>query len=98
MNDFEKNSIFEAYHGSPTDYYNEYIYPDNKGFQLGNVNTPFLFMGHTHYVMEKKICDTMVINPGSIGQPRDFNKPSFAVVDTNSINVELEDMTIRKKN
>jgi len=31
----------------------------------------------------------LVINPGSIGQPRDYNKPSFVVVDTSSKNTEF---------
>jgi len=35
MKDYEKNNIYEAYHGSPNNYYNEYIYPDNKDFKIG---------------------------------------------------------------
>jgi putative phosphoesterase len=89
MQIFEQNNIYEAYHGSPNNYLNEYIYPDNESFKLDSVSTPFLFMGHTHYLMEKNIQDTLVINPGSIGQPRDYNKPSFAVIETVSKDTEL---------
>ncbi|MFT5660486.1 MAG: putative phosphodiesterase [Sulfurimonas sp.] len=83
---YEKNSLFEAYHGSPNNYLEEYIYPDtNFNFEL---NVPFIFLGHTHYPMCKKINDTFIINPGSIGQPRDFNHGSFTIVDLKDKKIE----------
>ena len=98
MLEYEKNDIYEAYHGSPNnDFYDEYIYPDNDGASLYKVNSPFLFLGHTHYNMLKKLSNTQLINPGSIGQPRDYNEPSFAVVDTNSNKVEMVRFTYNKK-
>ena len=82
----EKNQYFEAYHGSPNNYLEDYIYPDTSmDFKL---NTPFVFLGHTHYPMNKRINDTIVINPGSIGQPRDFNQGSFSIVDLKEQKVE----------
>ena len=89
LQDYEKNDIYEAYHGSPDNYLNEYIYPDNKFSTFECIPTPFLFMGHTHYLMNKNINNTIIINPGSIGQPRDYNQPSFAVIDTISKHTEL---------
>lgn len=88
MQDFEKNKLYVAYHGSPNNYLNEYIYPDNDDYCFKNIESPYLFLGHTHYNMKKKYKDTTIINPGSIGQPRDYNEPSFCIVDFASNKVE----------
>ena len=96
MQDFEKNEIYEAYHGSPSNYFSEYIYPDNRTLKF-NMHLPYLFLGHTHYQMDKRINNTRIINPGSIGQPRDMNKPSFAVVDTKENQVEFVRFDYDKK-
>lgn len=83
---FEKNSYYEAYHGTPDNYLDEYLYPDTvKEFETG---VPVVFTGHTHYPMERKIQDTLFINPGSVGQPRDHNQGSFSIVDLKNIKVE----------
>lgn len=82
----EKNNYYEAYHGSPNNYTHEYIYPDTKiNF---TTDVPFVFLGHTHYPMNKKIKDTTIINPGSIGQPRDYNKGSFFIIDLKGKKIE----------
>ncbi len=97
MKDFEKNGIYEAYHGSPNNYYSEYIYPDNTNLVLDTNCAPYLFLGHTHYQMDKYINHTRVINPGSIGQPRDINQPSFAIIDTDNNCMEVIRYTYNKK-
>jgi predicted phosphodiesterase len=84
--DCERNEYFEAYHASPNDYTNEYIYP-NTPISL-KTSVPFVFLGHTHYPMYKKINDTIILNPGSIGQPRDFNEGSFSIVDLKDKKIE----------
>lgn len=83
---YEKNTDFEAYHGTPDNYLDEYLYPDTQ--REFAVEAPIVFTGHTHYPMERKIQDTLFVNPGSIGQPRDFNKGSFSIVDLKNIKVE----------
>jgi len=83
--DFDKNNYYDAYHGSPN-LIDEYIYPNTiVNFTL---NKTFTFLGHTHYPMIRKINNKYIINPGSIGQSRDHNKGSFAIVDI--LNKEVE--------
>jgi len=89
LQDYEKNQVYEAYHGSPNNYLTEYIYPDNNNLSFPTLKSKFLFLGHTHYNMDKKYYDTRIINPGSIGQPRDYNKPSFCIVDLKNDLVEM---------
>jgi predicted phosphodiesterase len=40
-------------------------------------------MGHTHYPMQNKIGRTLLINPGAVGQPRNYNPGAhWALCDT----------------
>ena len=62
-------------HGSPwnTD---EYIYPNKFNKFKNNLNRykyDYIFLGHTHIQMNKKINKKIILNPGSVGQPRDKN-------------------------
>ena len=78
-------------HGAPWD--NDcYIYPDASDELLGKClsgNHDVVVLGHTHYPMLRKIGETTIVNPGSVGQPRN-RKPGahWAVLDT--INGEIE--------
>ncbi len=92
--EFEINERYEAYHGSPNNYLEEYIYKETD-IQL-TTTVPFIFLGHTHYPLTKKIDDTLIVNPGSIGQPRDYNKGSFSMVDLKDKKVENIRYTYKK--
>ncbi len=78
-------------HGSPIDI-EEYVYPDAAVPELlevieGNV----LVLGHTHIQFKKEYAQGIIINPGSVGQPRDGNPDAaFAILDTASGKVELK--------
>jgi putative phosphoesterase len=71
-------------HGSPWNF-DQYIYPDAdqkllKRCFLGGYD--LIVMGHTHYPMLKQFEDTLLINPGSVGQPRDRPGACWALYDT----------------
>ena len=79
-------------HGSPWNL-DQYIYPDADQEMLAGClsqNYDLVVMGHTHYPMVKRIGNTAVINPGSVGQPRD-RKPGacWALFDTKDHTIEL---------
>lgn len=60
-------------HGSPWKN-NEYIYPNkfNKfKRKLSTYNFDNILLGHTHVQMKRKIDTKIILNPGSVGQPRD---------------------------
>jgi len=78
-------------HGSPY-YIDEYIYPEdvNPDLLLA-VNTNILVLGHTHIQFKKEYQEGIILNPGSVGQPRDGNPDSaFAILDTGTGYVELK--------
>ena len=69
-------------HGSPQDPLNGRIYPDTHlDREIIPAGFDFVFCGHTHYRMLQQIGYCNLINPGSLGQPRDGKGFSFAVLD-----------------
>ena len=70
-----------VFHGCPTNYFNGRVYPDTKITATKTYeNYNYIILGHTHHRMLRKLGSTVVINPGSIGQPRDRNGFSFATL------------------
>ncbi len=69
-----------------------YVYPDDFKYMGKYIeNCDGLIMGHTHkqhaeYTKENKL----IINPGSVGQPRDGDsKAAYAILNTNTHKVQL---------
>lgn len=61
-------------HGSPWGH-DEYIYPDcseDKIQKLYSYKKDIIVFGHSHYQLLWERNDQIVINPGSVGQPRDY--------------------------
>ncbi|RZM82617.1 metallophosphoesterase family protein [Leptolyngbya iicbica] len=81
-------------HGSPQDA-DRYIYPDSPKTELDKIasfNADFVLMGHTHhpFVYASKN-GTVLLNPGSVGQPRDVgNLASWCLVNTNSKTISMK--------
>jgi putative phosphoesterase len=79
-------------HGSPWDL-DYYVYPDSAPEMLTRCvsgNFDLIVMGHTHYPMLKEMGKTLLVNPGSVGQPRN-RKPGacWALFDTEDRTIEL---------
>jgi predicted phosphodiesterase len=79
-------------HGTPDDPLEGRYYPDDNGAHewlpaAGDV----LIMGQTHYpLLRSDASRGLLLNPGSVGQPRDGNPmPSWAVLDLASGQAEL---------
>jgi len=62
----------------------EYVYEgDARESMLTSAGSDILILGHTHIPYMKKFGSSLILNPGSIGQPRDGDpKGSLAVIDT----------------
>lgn len=85
-----KNFKLAVFHGSPWNHLDEYIYPGDSLDRFNELPYRFIFLGHTHYPMDRTINHIRIINPGSSGQPRDNNQPSFAVFDLESGEIEFK--------
>lgn len=74
-------------HGHPEDP-DHYTYPDEFGPDLLD-GEALLIMGHTHHQHHEVYDEGIVLNPGSVGQPRDSNhRAAYAVVDLDERTVE----------
>ena len=74
-------------HGHPDDP-NHYTYPEEFGpHLLGEEDV--LVMGHTHLQHAEQYEEGIVLNPGSVGQPRDRDpRAAYAIVDLDALSVE----------
>jgi len=77
-------------HASPYNSLNGYMYGSEADMVARDKNLmeySLIMVGHTHYPMYFK---SRIINPGSVGQPRDGNwMPHYATLDTDSMKVEF---------
>ena len=69
-------------HGTIEDNINGRLYPDNNILIPDTLKVDYIIYGHTHYRMNKQISGTKIINPGSLGQPRDGFNNSYLIIDT----------------
>jgi len=84
------------YHGSPWDFLDGYVYPDTPLEKFLNYPASFFFLGHTHYPMVKTINNKMIVNPGSLGQPRHGGWPTYALIEYPSKRVVFREVHYNK--
>jgi putative phosphoesterase len=79
----------------------EYVYPNSNEEtlnKLSEVKTDYLLYGHTHYPAYFKRGNTICINPGSVGQPRDKHAlASFSTLEIGSGAVEFYKLEYEKQ-
>jgi putative phosphoesterase len=72
-------------HGTPWDN-DVYVYPDADETLLARCAVPgyeFVILGHTHYPMVRSVNGITIVNPGSVGQPRNRQPGAhWALLDT----------------
>lgn len=78
--------VLALYHGTPWDPLEGRVYPDyDKWNRFSDVPGDVILLGHTHYPLAKRYRDKLIINPGSVGQPRDHaGRACFATLDVTS--------------
>ena len=74
-------------HGAPWNI-DQYIYPDTQYDLLARCASSdhdFVVLGHTHHPFHRRINATTIVNPGSVGQPRN-RKPGahWVILDTDT--------------
>jgi putative phosphoesterase len=80
-------------HGSPWPPYDEYLFPNHPLLaRVPELEVDFLVYGHTHVPFSARFGETLVINPGSVGEARGNNGGalSFAMLDTATDDVHFE--------
>ncbi len=80
------------FHGSPRDPLNEYVFPGTPHAVLRELlrlsGARLLLQGHTHVPMSYQNSSGILLNPGSVGQPRDGDpRASYMIIDLEADNV-----------
>lgn len=79
-------------HGSPWAPTDGYVYPDTPLDQFETFDSSIFILGNTHYPMHRRVGQKIIINPGSLGQPRHGGWPSYAVIDLPSGSVVFREV------
>jgi len=79
-------------HGAPWDN-DQYVYPDAQPELLERCAVQefdLVVLGHSHYPMSHRIGKTLVVNPGSVGQPRNRQPGAhWAILDTANCSLQF---------
>ena len=79
-------------HGAPPDDIFTYVFPWDAGpWLLERARADILIIGHSHIQFKMEFENGLLLNPGSVGQPRDGDpRAAFAILDiTDSYDLEL---------
>ena len=86
------------FHGTPENSLEGRLYPDNPILNLEAYKKyDIVILGHTHCRMVRKVGDTLVLNSGSLGQPRDGSGYGYAILNTESKEVEFKNIEFDQK-
>ena len=79
---------FQLLHATPRDPMDEYLGPDISAWEarVQGIEADFLCVGHTHVPYEIQVGDLRVVNPGSVGQPRDGDaRASYVIIEDGQV-------------
>lgn len=79
---------FYLVHATPRDPFDEYLREDRAAWEarLKGIDADFVLVGHTHIPFAMQLDGPMVINPGSIGQPRDGDpRAAYAIIENGKV-------------
>jgi putative phosphoesterase len=82
---------FLLVHATPRDPLDEFALPDVDfwGRRLAAVEANVVCVGHTHHPYVLEVGDKLVINPGSVGQPRDGDpRASYAIIEDHRVELK----------
>ena len=82
---------FLLVHATPRDPLDEYLLKDPATWakRLQNVHADIVCVGHTHIQFNIQVDGVVVLNPGSVGLPRDGDpRAAFAVIEDNKIELK----------
>jgi putative phosphoesterase len=96
------NAICVACHAVPSEPLYEY-FPQNSSVtlwesELNAVNYPdFLFVGHTHLPTKTQFRRTLIVNPGSVGQPKDGDpRTAYAVWEDGEVSLRRAEYDVEQ--
>ena len=78
------------YHGAPWDPLEARVYPDfGEWDRFAADSSDIMLLGHTHYAFSKVWNGKLIVNPGSVGQPRDHKGAGACYAEMNLETLEV---------
>ena len=78
------------FHGGPSNHFGQRIYEETVLDEKMISKYDYLLLGHTHERLLRKVGKTVIINPGSLGSPRDESGNSYCILDIETEKVEFK--------
>ena len=78
-------------HGTPRDPLDEYLMKDPETWakRVQNVDADIVCVGHSHMQFNLLVNGVLVLNPGSVGQPRDGDpRAAYAIIDDTRVELK----------
>lgn len=82
---------FYMVHATPRDPMDEYLAVDPVGWQqrLAGIDADLVCVGHTHVQFRLELRKMQLLNPGSVGQPRDGDpRAAYAIIEDGEIQLK----------
>jgi putative phosphoesterase len=82
---------FLLVHGTPRDPLDEYLFndPETWAKRVADAKADVVCVGHSHMQFNLRAGETVVINPGSVGNPRDGDpRAAYAVIDGGKVELK----------
>ncbi|HLJ97021.1 MAG TPA: YfcE family phosphodiesterase [Gemmataceae bacterium] len=90
---------FLLVHATPRDPLDEYAHPDPEFWsrRLQYVDADVVCVGHTHQPYVLEVAGKLIINPGSVGQPRDGDpRAAYAIIDQNRVEIQRREYPVEE--
>jgi putative phosphoesterase len=90
---------FLLVHATPRDPLDEYHSPDPEFWRrrLQGVDADVVCIGHTHHAYALQIDKTLVVNPGSVGQPRDGDpRAAYAIIEARHVQLRRAEYPVEE--
>jgi putative phosphoesterase len=93
------NTRFLLVHATPRDPLDEYAIADADFWsrRLADVDAHVICVGHTHQPYVVEVGDKLVINPGSVGQPRDGDpRAAYAIIENQRVELKRVEYAVEE--
>lgn len=90
---------FFLVHASPRDPLEEYVPadPDEWQSRVHGLKADFVLVGHTHHQFEFRLPHTTVVNPGSVGLPRDGDpRARYAIIEDGRLELKAVEYDVER--
>jgi len=90
---------FHLVHATPRDPMDEYLTSDADAWRkrLENIEADFVCVGHTHIPFHLDLGQWQLLNPGSVGQPRDGDpRAAYAVIENGKVHLRRVEYDVER--